>query len=622
MNNRNDARSPNKQLVPLVRQDYITRGGGLFEAQFASGCKTTDISSIHPLNYSSMGDSRLEFSKFLYGTNRLPHQDNEGEENRPSLMKKEGKSPITTMLKADNPISNRLGKAIIEQNYQKDHSISLERGSIARSGDFSSTNKPRGSLFINDYPDHKAKDFDDDSEIKENTSLEKEVDISTYIREQRKLIKRVKSGSKIPLAKNMKDSSVHYEIKEFKRPTIGLNRDAFAAPFYKTENNKEDNDGTEDKFMRQFGHPAQANSHHSNQKQERQNMVIKFTQIGHNPQFKTYDDRGSSQFSNFALDKWEQADQFQAGKSSRTAIGGYRDSSAGSRVMKRIHINHKTTFEEVFKDEVEAAPKMSLGDTSDDKTQASVGNNRYSKPAAISKGTLLLPRDLSKKPQPDRATLKLNRCNTTSEFDKRDQSECSLDLNRRLSPAKPNHSSSDMLFVGEDGQSDSLASHFRKKIGKADSIKLFQKPKASTQEAVQRNSPTGRDNSKVDLRKKMMEYGKRIERSKRSRKESLCSDSRSNLNMSKASSNPNLMAFGQRKASPKPEVLERLARGIKPKVERTEIHEITRRHIEKFQKLNKQPDTPQATLAKKAELMERRNKVKELDLVETVYARR
>lgn len=211
--------------------------------------------------------------------------------------------------------------------------------------------------------------------------------------------------------------------------------------------------------------------------------------------------------------------------------------------------------------------------------------------------------------------MKFNRCNTTTGFESEHVAGPFKDQGKKLSANHHNYKSSEMLFVGEEGQNQTLASHFRKKLGKTDSEKFLDKPKNSLNISSTKQSPRLNDTSKLDLRKKMMEYGKRLEKSKKPRGELDNSLSRNNFSLTKASSNPNLLPFNQRKPSPKPEVLERLARGIKPKVDKSEIHEITRRHIEKFQKLNKQIDTPQANQVKKAELMERRNKVKELDMV-------
>jgi hypothetical protein len=612
MNRRDERRSPNKQLVPLVRQDYITKPGGLFEAQFTSGYRTADLSSIHPLNHSSVTDSRLEFSKFLAGTGRKQSSKLEAwEQGQHEAHHYEDKRDTDKRVAHNINDKNRNEKIL----QRRDNSISLENTFHSKSGELPRPFERRSANQGHDHVIRQSTDYARDSESHNDSSVEREIDISTYIKEQRKLIKRVKSGSKIPISNTLKDSSVHYEIKEFRNSKLDGKRDAYIPSYSsKADNLNVDEDDTHEKFMRQFNKKGSTSDYPEVLFKNEQLSTNKRVQNSQKYHFKTYEEKEKNQDNSMDSDVSKLKERLQLGRSNREMTYGTKENSKGSRIIKRIHVGQTQNFEDVFRDETNSNPKPSRGDTSDDKTQASIGN-RYSKPIPTNKGKQLLTSDLSKKSSLDRMALKFNRCNTSTGFERNEPSEGSLDTFKKLSTNHHNYKSNEMLFIGDNDQNVSLAAHFRKKLEKTDSVKFFEKPKNSTQLSNIKASPKVNDTSKLDLRKKMMDYGKRLESSKKPVREIENSISRNNLSISKASSNPNLLAFGQRKASPKPEVLERLARGIKPKVEKSEIHEITRRHIEKFQKLSKQADTPQATQVRKADLIERRNKVKELDMV-------
>ena len=115
----------------------------------------------------------------------------------------------------------------------------------------------------------------------------------------------------------------------------------------------------------------------------------------------------------------------------------------------------------------------------------------------------------------------------------------------------------------------------------------------------------------------MLEYGKKIEKPKAKVSDIPIESTASLQMMNKAKSDPKF-TFNYEKNMPKPEILERLSRGIKPTVDKSEIYEITKRHRQRFEKLNTQNggEASSKNNSKKAELVDRKNKVKELDQVD------
>lgn len=185
-----------------------------------------------------------------------------------------------------------------------------------------------------------------------------------------------------------------------------------------------------------------------------------------------------------------------------------------------------------------------------------------------------------------------------------------------MSANQANYKSSEVLLIGDSVQSESLAAHFKRKLNKDDSMQMLDMNKDRKSPSVSKRPKGTLELSKLDLRKKMMEYGKKPDKVKR-----LVDDSQQGSPVAAShpfsnQSTPSLSGkFGVRNSSPRPEVLERLSRGIKPKVDKSEIHQITRRHLEKFSKLNTNTESAASHQTKRAELMERRLKVKELDKV-------
>lgn len=386
MNRRDPRQSPNKQLVPLVRQDYITKAGGLFESQFMPGCRTADLSSIHPANQSTTGDSRLEFSKFLAGTGRK----NSSRLDQNELRKREVFP--TTDIKEHH---ERIGQKMLDRTFQdklgsrRENSSSLDLVAHTRSGDLPKhferqTANSGHREYIRDSVEYGV-----DSQIQDESSEEREIDISTYIKEQRKLIKRVKSGRKLPLHTALKDSSVHYEIKEFKRPRLDSKKDPYISiPNGKGETFTEALDDTQDKFLRQF------NTTGSKYDQERlsakmvQSPILKSNTQHLTQHFKTYDDRGSNNYGDADMDLANLKQRLQLGKSNREMLYGPKEETLGSRFVRRIHIDPAGPSETRKLDDSEPLAKYYRAEDSEDNTQASIGN-RYSKPIPSSKGRQL-----------------------------------------------------------------------------------------------------------------------------------------------------------------------------------------------------------------------------------------
>lgn len=171
-----------------------------------------------------------------------------------------------------------------------------------------------------------------------------------------------------------------------------------------------------------------------------------------------------------------------------------------------------------------------------------------------------------------------------------------------------------LLLMGtDDGQTKPLSAHFNKnhKFGN----QLSRKDKK--EKPNNRQTSLDVSFSKSNLRKKMLDYGKKIEKPKAKVSDIQVESTASLQMMNKARSDPKF-TLNYEKNMPKPEILERLSRGIKPTVDKSEIYEITKRHRQRFEKLNTQNGVEASSKnnSKKAELVERKNKVKELDQVD------
>ena len=176
-----------------------------------------------------------------------------------------------------------------------------------------------------------------------------------------------------------------------------------------------------------------------------------------------------------------------------------------------------------------------------------------------------------------------------------------------------------VIIVGNAGSEATLASFFKKKASKRN-VETLSRPEEKP--PLQKGRKSSLELSKHDLVKRRMEYGKKKDRSK-SRvtvlDRTVNSEQSSIVGFGKNSSQTNLLKSSDRRNStPKKEVLDRLAKGIRPKVKKSEIHEITKRQLEKFKKLNTANESATKTRTnKKADLLERKSKVKELDMVNT-----
>lgn len=193
----------------------------------------------------------------------------------------------------------------------------------------------------------------------------------------------------------------------------------------------------------------------------------------------------------------------------------------------------------------------------------------------------------------------------------------------------------ELIFVGDDKASaSSLAQLFKKKMKAKDKAPdrrinirddqtsfrhdmMTPEASATITEPKEYCRNKSSDLSKMDLRKKMLAYGKKIEKPKLKKSEEQIAFLNGGLHSVSSAQTLKKGDMNERKNSPKPDVLERLARGIKPKVDKAEIHQITRRQLEKFEKLKQQGSvaSPTKTDQKKAELLERKSKVKQLDRV-------
>lgn len=606
--NARQGQGSNKQLVPLVKQDYANQSRGLFEAQFSSAPRPSDLSSINYQHNSSVGESRLEFSKFLMGTQKRQTYQVTGKLDASDTLQL-SRTATKTALKAGKQIirseTDRINSKVVSlasktglnrPNVSRDVSIDSRKPMIKRKSSSESSHEDQSRSGSSERP-----------------TAGKVVDINTYIKEQRKIIKRVKSGSRIATGTSKIDKSIQYEIKEFTRANYDEeNQEIFNRNSFRQSQPHISKRATNEKFMKQFGSTGLIKSRNTSSTKAKLSYIIQGSQFDRFSHYKTQGDEPGRKSNNEDDEIQKLRERLEQKRANRSAAFSTKNYSSGMTRIKSDHLEKSMTFEEALYNKQKDKPHV-YG--SDDITQETL-NTTYRQRSAIVQGKLHLPSDLSK----EHITGNEQRTKYLTEIDKKSQNNFRSSKNIR--PPKPmsanpaNYKSSEILLIGDSDQNQSLASHFMKKVSKDDTMHFFEGSKNKKSPSITSKPRIVGELSKLDLRKKMMEYGKRTDKSKTPAHDSSKIDIMPPESNMAAQSNQSLVVRRvSRNASPRPEVLERLARGIKPKVEKSEIHEITRRHIEKFSKLGNQGESPTSNQLKKADLMERRLKVKELDKV-------
>lgn len=184
--------------------------------------------------------------------------------------------------------------------------------------------------------------------------------------------------------------------------------------------------------------------------------------------------------------------------------------------------------------------------------------------------------------------------------------------------AQDHNSALELVIVGAQSNM-SLAEAFKKnKSPRATELELMKKkPKKSKQRAG------SAELDKKELRRKMMNYGRKPQ-NKTKRRDSMdipeiLDDQKSFLSLDPKKHDLNLLS----QKSPDPKIIERLARGIKPTIEKREVQEITKRQLDRFKRLKERDNISTISVqSKREELLARKEKVKELDKVGTFIIHR
>lgn len=163
-------------------------------------------------------------------------------------------------------------------------------------------------------------------------------------------------------------------------------------------------------------------------------------------------------------------------------------------------------------------------------------------------------------------------------------------------------------FIQEDDHLDHTFSSYRYNRDRDKEIQINDRSKKS--QIKNRERIGSADLDRKQLRKKMMEYGRVVRpKSKLIKDQSSMIESKSYASLK----NPKKSA---RAISPDPSVIERLARGIKPKINKKEVKEVTRRQLERFKQMKERDKKIQKNQKKvDLDLLARKKKVKELDEV-------
>jgi hypothetical protein len=604
--------SSNKPLVPLVQKDYVLESNPLFEKK-STRHRYEDSSVAGAVSHSSNYESQAEFSRYLYSGRQLFKTEDEQFRERYRVS---DRSRID-----DDPYSTDRRRNRKEYNKSYDG----RKGIDSKRPTGTSNTSTRGiNTGDNDSWVHDRKNEEDEDE---NSSVEKEVDITTYIKEQRRIIKRMAGGKKAP---SPNATQIRYEIKEFKKESpadpkpVNLSRRMVPlTPSIHTSPYQSIEQRISSPQYSNYVHPSTAQIDHHRSKISLRRILENVT----NP-YKSIDQETPTIHSDFDRLKnrlkLSRSDNALNGQDVPTS-NNYR--SGGDRPRR---VPQEPLLREPEAKAIESTFSSCIMNSTPDESKLRDSikirlNPRHESVPNVEQAQIAVaPPDISR--NRNRATLL-------------ESPAKSVDALKSTNVKQQ----AEMLVVGETGGAQPLAALFKKKktlIQNADPLhpaspkKIRTKIQEENSVPVQRPTSTDVTLTKQDLMKRRMGYGKRAEKAitkpdDNNTSYAEYSEGATPLNSSKmnntftkgrsvkvlqpATSSP---AFERLSSSPKPDVLERLSRGIKPKVSKAEMHEITRRHMAKFSKLNKQVESPEKNTAKKADLQARKNKVKELDQVD------
>jgi hypothetical protein len=591
----------NKPLIALVEKDYVNESMGIFDSRGQSHSRHSDEYALQYPNTPFKHDSSRDISRIssaFQDSQSLKSSHNQSasayvgqklhlsKHAQPQYLNGESRNSKGEQKQGihNNERSNNAG--LVRNPYLSDI-LNDKPGSLRESNIqkrlFGATSG--GGLHNSRQVSVSEEEGDSErSESTSKTSVDKEVDISTYVREQRKIIKKVSSGSKIPTIINDKNEKIHYEIKEFKRERRG------------SPNMYPD---------------------HRNSREELKGIV----ENEKSSKMRVLDDikkriEGSDFYNkkinlNKLLGFMSENYQIKEGNNSSGDLR--RETKAKPLATEgRVNMSRRNfqTNEDLLKgmktggikEVVNLKEFKSAGVQKNDKESPVNVNNSPSKPGKGFKFDLAKQLPGHKRVE----SMQTDRDHLDQEFGRK--------LADQASKKKPQKGQ--LIVVGEDISQDRLAMKFKERMERRGKAKpeIIKESEGSPLPERLRSA----DLSKQDLRKKMMEYGR-----KRQNLSNLPGDLFDEQKSKHGFSTKdhrvpqkNLCPDRERAPSPSDEVLERLARGIKPKVAKSEMYEITKRQMEKFKKLNQQRNNEgTGTKKKKEEALERKKRVKALDLV-------
>ena len=584
--------APNRPLVPLVRDDYVNESVNLFNSGNEPPFRANDSTIPHSATQSVPAfESRVEYAKFLQDLKSkqsasTPTKDHNESELYPH------ESQLIEELRERHGAARGMGfeprrRSRRDGNLSYDLKQGLKSNHMLMGSRHSSEEEREEPAFR--YRQDGVED-----------ELEKEVDISTYVKEQRKIIKKVSSGSKILNAPAKLVPPVHYEIKEFKKE-----QNTSGARYVKSRKHlpgpREDQNLSE--LKRAFLPQTNLRKESRDLQLSRINLrkILEGAQASktHETEFTKEPSEAESNNRNFRS-------RFTLAKSNQVlpydSEPVLRNKRSGN--FARVDASLVEGFRSNPGHDLESAPFPFEQSTNAHSAKDSMRPHarKLTEPSSPADFFLGRARDpLSP------ASRNISRLEIHPKPSKHHTSET-------LHSPKPK---AEALVVGEAESHQNLAALFKKRVKKK--AEETEPSRAEDSSIWQKSRNVSLEFSKQDLVKRRMEYGKKKEKPGARTNlldKSVSSELTAVAGLGKNSSQAVLRRDSERQqSSPKQEVLERLSRGIKPKVQKKEILEITKRQMEKFQRLNSKRHPTEHSSSKKADLIERRNKVKELDLV-------
>ena len=693
----------NKTLVPLVQLDYVNSPNTVFEKKL-QGHRAEESIIWPPPSISCHLDSQTEFSRYLVSrkpASRPSENSDWGNENSKDKYSEKARQRVTCEevdesrrkfrrdynKSFDARSSNKKNtKPSTSSGIREKQNIGSTAVSIQSSARIVQATKDNDSWTRDNPEDGEEEEYEEAEHYNNLThknyderemgyyyrdrSIEREVDISTYIKEQRRIIKKVSSGTK--RSPQPERDTVYYEIKEFKKVPIVNNRERYRDREWGREREVVNNSIRRNPQVITQQTPKErldqrlptSNNASSPVSQQKSKLTLRRIIDGLSS-YKTVDERTTTQDES-ERDRDRLRNRLKLCKSDNSLR---TDLQSEITSVHKGNLEYHKPIENRLKRNTTHGTNLSANGYDDNAASGQVASQYSTGQEVQARESFRLrlhPRHESQ-PNIDPA---LNQSLTINYQDKERRSElpnrnrAALLENASRSndqPKEKDSKSGEVLLIGSEtpGNQKSLAELFKKKKAqtqkteplqptspsKSTKTKTFNQPISKSPNLnedkpfanpVQGRTPSMDPGlSKQDLVKRRMAYGKQPPNLSRQRIErtttniSQMDDSEfstplvsaaNNVSLQKAKSAKmlqsvptNRLGQGKQNSSPKPEVLERLARGIKPQIGKAEMHEITRRHMAKFSKLNNKASL-EKHIAKKADLLARKDKVKDLDL--------